>query len=130
MHHDSGLSKHLAAPSDGRSIVAVWLALSLAQLHSLITPPLIGQDVDKTFKRLNPHGNMSNMHMVYVLILSLRWSTCICCLLHSNLAAWGFRKMSIERRENDRFDCWWQEEEKEVAGGGGKGEGGGRGGGC
>lgn len=34
--------------------MAVRLASSLAQLHSLITHPLIGQDVDKAFKQLNP----------------------------------------------------------------------------
>lgn len=77
-HPDTGLNKHLAALSDHSSIVAVWLALSLAQLHSLITHPLIGQDVDKAFKPLNPCCiNMSNMHIVNVLILRLRWSTCM-----------------------------------------------------
>lgn len=91
-------------------MVAVWLASSLAQLHSLITHPLIGQDVNKAFKQLNPGCiNMRIMHIVYVLILSLRWSTCICCLLHSNPAARGFHEMSMERGEIDRFDCWWQE---------------------
>lgn len=61
------------------SVVTVWLHLSLAQLHSLIIHTLIGRDVDKAFKRLNPRCciNMSNMHIVYVLILSLRWCTCI-----------------------------------------------------
>lgn len=34
--------------------MVVWLAFSLAQLHSLITYPLIGRDVDKAFKQLNP----------------------------------------------------------------------------
>lgn len=77
-HPDTGLNKHLPALSDHSSIVAVCLALSLAQLHSLITHPLIGQDVDKAFKPLNPCCiNMSNMHIVNVLILSLRWSTCM-----------------------------------------------------
>ena len=113
MHHATGLNKHLAAPSDHRSILAVWLALSLAQLHSLITHTLIGQNVDKAFKQLNPRCiNMRSMRIVYVLILSLRWSACIRCLLRSNLAAWGFREMSIERGETDRFDCRWLEKER------------------
>lgn len=48
--------------------MAVCLALSLAQLHSLIIHLLIGHGVDKAFKLLNPcYNNMSNMHMVYVL---------------------------------------------------------------
>lgn len=50
----TGSNKHLAAPSDRRSIVAVRVALSLAQLHSLIIHPLICRDVDKAFKQLNP----------------------------------------------------------------------------
>lgn len=64
------LDKHLAAVPDRGSITVVWLALSLAQLHSLITHLLSGQDVDKTFKPLNPRCiNMDNMHIVNVLIL-------------------------------------------------------------
>lgn len=76
----------------------VWLRLSLAQLHSLITQPLIGQDVDKAFKQLNPPCiNISNMHIVYVLILSLKWSACISCLLHFNSAVCVLVKMPIVR---------------------------------
>lgn len=55
---------------DRGSIAAVWSALSLAQLHSLITHLSSVQDVDKTFKPLNPRRiNMDNMHIVNVLIL-------------------------------------------------------------
>lgn len=80
-HHDAVLNKHLAAPSDHRSIMAVWFTLSLARLHGLIIRLLIVGDVDKAFKLLNPCCiNMSRIHIVYVLILCQRWSTCICFL--------------------------------------------------
>lgn len=60
-----------ASVPDRRSITVVRLALSLAQLHSLITHLSSGWDVDKTFKPLNPRCiNMDNMHMVNVSILS------------------------------------------------------------
>lgn len=55
---------------DRGSITVVRLALSLAQMHSLITHLSSGRDVDKTFKTLNPRCiNVDNMHMVNVLIL-------------------------------------------------------------
>lgn len=107
MHRDTGLNKHLAASSDHRSAAALQFALSLAQLHSLIIHPLIGRDVDKAFKQLNPCCiNMNNMHIVYVLIRSLCCNACIYCLLHFNQAALSFPEMSIEGGETDRFDCW------------------------
>lgn len=107
MHRDTGLNKHFAAPSDHRSAAALLFALSLVQLHSLIIHTLIGRDVDKAFKQLNPCCiNMNNMHIVYVLILSLCWRACICCLLHFNRAALSFPEMSLEGGEIDRFDCW------------------------
>lgn len=83
-------------------MAVVWFALSLAQLHSLITRPLIGQAVDKAFKQLNPHCiNISNMLIVYVLILRLEWSDRTCGLLHFNYAAHGLHEKSIERGETD-----------------------------
>lgn len=44
---------------------------------------------------------ISNMHIAYEFILSLRWSSCIVCLLPLNEAARGFREMSIEIGEID-----------------------------
>lgn len=103
---------------DHGSITVVWLALSLAQLHSLITHLSSGQDVDKTFKPLNPRCiNMDNMHIVNVLILGRGWVLGFDAPLHFNPAAWGLPRTSIEAGQIDPFECWWRR--KEAAEGGG-----------